>query len=129
MPVSMSQLLNISDITNAIDIINANKDKVIVKQQLNNQINILQSNTPCLIAIKEECQNKFIPHIRDYIRAQNKGIDVYNFNDLDLNNDDVGIVGSPTYVYKAFRPEINKNATEVKDDYSNFILDMVRKVK
>ena len=128
-PVSISQMLNIPDITNAIEIVNADKDNVIVKQELDDEINIYQGKTPCLIAVKNMCQNKFIPKIIDYIKAQNKGIEEYCFEDIELGRDEVGILGSPTVVYKAFRPEINKDTIEIKENYLNFILDMVSKVE
>ena len=127
-PVSLSQILNIADITNSTEIVNADKDNFIVKQKLNDEINIYQGKTPCLIAIKNQPPKKYLPKINDYIRAQNKGIEEYCFEDLDLNRDEVGILGSPTVVYKAFRPEINKNTIEIKENYSGFILDMVGKV-
>ena len=128
-PVSLSQLLNIIDITNASEIVNADKNYVIVKQKLNNKINIFEAKTPCLIAIKEECPNKFIPKIQDYVRAQSRGIEKYCFEDLDIAKDEVGIIGSPTVVYKAFRPEIHKDSVEIKENYSNFIFEAVKKVK
>ena len=128
-PVSLSQMLNIVDITNVVEIINADKENVIVKQDLGDTVNIIQNKAPCLAAVKAPCPNKFIPKIRDYIRAQNKGIEEYCFEDLGLSRDEVGILGSPTVVYKAFRPEINKDTKEITENYSNFILDLVNKGK
>ena len=128
-PVSMSQLLNIIDITNATEIVNADKDNVIVKQKLDNKINIYEAKTPCLIAIKEECPDKYRPKIQDYIRAQSRGVEEYCFEDLEMNSEDVGILGSPTTVFKAFRPEINKETITIEENYTNFILDMTKKVK
>ena len=126
-PVSLSQILNVIDVTNVVDIPNVDKDNVILKQKLENEINIYQGKTPCLIAVKEECSDKFTPKISDYIRAQNKGIEEYCFEDLGISRDDVGIIGSPTVVYKAFRPEYNKNSVEIKENHTDFILDLVKK--
>ncbi|MBQ8476613.1 electron transfer flavoprotein subunit beta/FixA family protein [bacterium] len=128
-PVSLAQILNIVDITNASEIVNADKNIVIVKQKLGDKINIFEANTPCLIAIKEECPEKFIPKINDYIRAQNINIEEYSFNDLDLSKNDVGIIGSPTVVYKAFRPIINKNTVEIQTNSADTLLDLLKKVK
>ncbi len=126
-PVSLSQMLNIVDITNTVEIVNADKNNAIVKQKLDDTLNIYQCATPCLIAVKAPCPNKFIPKINDYVRAQNKGIEQYCFEDLGLTKSDVGILGSPTVVYKAFRPEINKNAKEINENHSDFIIDLVKK--
>jgi len=128
-PVSLSQLLNIVDITNATEIVNADKDNVIAKQLIDNRTNIFEAKTPCLVAIKEECPKNFIPKINDYIRAQNKNIEQYCFNDLELDKSEVGIAGSPTIVYKAFRPQIDKDTANIRDNQATFILDQINKVK
>ena len=128
-PVSLSQLLDIYDITNAIEIINADKDNVMLKQKLGNTINLIEAKTPCLVAVKEECPKKFTPRINDYIRAQNKNIEQYCFEDLELEKSEVGIIGSPTIVYKAFRPAEEKDTAVIKENQSMFILDLIKKVK
>lgn len=128
-PVSLSQILNIADFTNVIQIVNADKNSAIVKQKIDNIINVYEGKTPCLIAVKEECPNKYLPKISGYIKAQNKGIEEYCFKDLDLEDSCVGIKGSPTIVHKAFRPEINKETTKIEDNYSEFILNLVDKVQ
>ena len=127
-PVSLSQMLDVADITNAIEIVNADKNNVIVKQKLDSILNIYQCETPCLIAVKAPCPNSFVPKISDYIRAQNKGIEKYCFEDLGLSKYEVGILGSPTTVYKAFRPEINKDTKEITQNHSDFIVDLIKKV-
>ena len=127
-PVSISQLLNIEDYSNVVEIVNANQNDVIIKQKIENKINIYSAKTPCLFAIKEECPNKNIPRIKDYIKAQNTGVEEYSFNDLGLDKNEVGIMGSPTVVYKAFRPIINKDTVEIKENYANFILDTIKQV-
>ncbi len=128
-PVSMSQLLNIYDITHAIEIINADKDNIMVRQKLDNRINLIETQTPCLIAVKEECPKKYVPKINDYIRAQNKDIECYGFEDLGLEKQEVGILGSPTVVYKAFRPDVKKDPVLVNEHQSMFVIDSIKKAK
>ena len=65
-PVSLSQILDIVDITNATEVVNADKNSVIVKQQLDNKVSIYEATPPCLVAIKQECPNKFNPKINGY---------------------------------------------------------------
>ena len=128
-PVSLSQILDIYDITHVVEIVNADKDNVIARQKIDNKINIIEAKTPCLTAVKEECPAKYIPKISDYVRAQNKTIEKYGFEDLELEKSDVGIIGSPTIVNKAFRPELHKEVSEIKDNQSMFIIDLIKKVK
>ena len=78
-----------------------------------------------LVAIKRECDKKTLPKIDDYIRAQNKEIKYVCFEDMDISKEETGILGSPTYVYKAFRPQINKETKEIKENYSKAISDII----
>ncbi len=128
-PVSMAQYLDIIDVTNVIELHNADKNLVLVSQKIDSEINMYELSTPCLVAIKEKCPQNFIPKINDYIKAQSTAIEVYNANDLGFEKGQIGVIGSPTMVYKAFRPEINKNTIEIKEKFARNILDIVFKVE
>lgn len=128
-PVSLSQLLDIADVIGVDEIFNADKNCAIVSQKFGSEINIFEIATPCLIAVKKECKEKINPKIEDYIRAQNCGVEVYNANDLEFDNSQVGIVGSPTMVFRAFRPEINKKTFQIEGDFVNKLSEFLLKVK
>ncbi len=127
-PLSLAQLLKIPEITNVNEFYNADKDMAIVSQKIGLTTNVFEIKTPCIIAVKENCAENYIPKIDDYIRAQNIQIEEYNLDNIDLAKDEVGIIGSPTMVYKAFRPEINKNTKEIKENIAKTILDFILKV-
>jgi len=128
-PVSMAQLLSIPDVTNVVEIFNADKKMAIVAQKLDDEINMYEVLTPCLIAVKKECDVKIQPKIDDYIKAQNTLIELYGAIDLGVEKDKVGIIGSPTMVHKAYRPEINKSTQEIKENFSRTIIDLILKAK
>lgn len=124
-PVSIAQLLNIDDIENVVEIMNADKNQVLVSQKIDDTINIFEVSTPILLAIKAEAKESYIPRINDYIRAQGTLIEKYDAKDLDFNKVEVGVLGSPTMVYKAFRNEINKDTVEIEYDFSEKIIDLI----
>ena len=49
----------------------------------------------------------------------------YDSFDLDFDKGDVGVLGSPTVVYRAFRPEINKQTIVINDDCSRTVLNFI----
>jgi len=128
-PVSLAQLLSIIDVVGVSEIINAEKKKIFVSQKFGNEFNILEVNFPSLIAIQAPAKKPITPKIEDYIRAQNFGIEIYGIEDLGFNKTEVGIIGSPTMVYKAFRPEINKQTQEIKEDYTNKIIELLLRAR
>ena len=78
-----------------------------------------------MLAVCEPSKHSITPKIDDYILAQNKGVEIYNAQDLNLSKEEVGIMGSPTMVYRAYRPEYNKETKEIKSDYAKNILDFL----
>lgn len=128
-PVSLAQMLEIIDATNLNEIINIGKDKLIVSQKIINEINHLEVSFPCLLAINAPTNQPYKPKIEDYIKAQNHGIETYTLNDLDFEKNQVGIIGSPTMVWKAFRPESKRNSQEIKENYTDKIIELLLKVK
>ncbi len=128
-PVSLAQLLNIPDAVGVDEIFNADKNVALVSQKQGSEINIFEVVNPSLIAVKKECKEKAIPKIDDYIRAQNRGVEVYNAQDLGFDKSEIGVIGSPTMVAKAYKPEINKNTIEIETDYVNKLAELLLKAR
>lgn len=128
-PVSLAQLLSIPDVVGVNEIFNADKNMAIVSQTQDERINVFEVNTPCLLAIKSQAKKHIVPKIDDYIRAQNIAIEVYGLADLGYDKSEVGIIGSPTMVWRAYRPEIIKKSEEIKENFTDNILEIIKKAK
>lgn len=128
-PVSLAQLLSIPECINVEEIMHADRNLIMVSQKLGSEINVFEIKTPCLIAVNSKCDVKANIKIEDYIRAQKTNIEVYDLADLGFNKNEVGIIGSPTMVYRAFRPETTKKAVEITADYSKTIAEIIMKAK
>ena len=128
-PISLSEMLDIADVTNCVAIKEINKDNLTLIQKLEKETLELRVKTPCLVAFKAQCDEVEPVKIDDYRRAQKIKIQEVCFDDLNLDKKDVGIIGSPTTVYRAYRPEINKNAVEIKEDFAKNILNIIGEKK
>lgn len=127
-PVSVAKLLNIADIENVVEIINADKNQVLVSQKTGDIVNMAELKTPCLISINKECETVPKVKINDYIKAQDTIIEIVTANDLKLDKSETGITGSPTMVYRAYKNEINKDTKEIKENIAKELLDFILKV-
>ena len=128
-PVSLAQLLSVPDCINVDEILHADRNLAMVSQKLGNEINVLEIKTPCLIAVNAKCPERVKIKIEDYIRAQKANIEVYGLTDLGFNKEEVGVIGSPTMVYRAYRPEVKKETIEIMSEYSKTIADIIMKAK
>ena len=125
----LAQLLSIPDIVNICEIHKADKNSVLVSQRIDNEINMYEMFAPCLMGIENvKCETN-APKIEDYIRAQNVIVETYDINDLEFDKKEVGILGSPTMVYRAYRPEINKKTVQIKENYAHEILNFIQESK
>ena len=124
-PVNIATMLDIIDVIGVNEIFNADKNLAIVSQKFGNEVRVFDVNTPCLLALKAPAKEQIVPKIDDYIRAQNKTIEVYGLEDIELNKNQVGVIGSPTVVARAYRPEVAKNAQEIKENYVDKIVEIL----
>lgn len=120
-PVSMAQMLDIVDLTHVVDIVNADKNTVVVKQKEDNKINVLETKTPCLVAVKAYNEEISKIKIDDYINAQNKTVEIYNAQDLETSKEETGIIASPTMVYRVYRPKSEREAKVIDENITQEI--------
>lgn len=123
---SIACALNLPVLTYVKSVLDIEDNTITVKCEGEDEILTLQSKTPCLLCVLKGAVSLKNPKINDYIRAQNKQIKTLNLEDISLPSDDAGIKGSPTFVQRAFRPEINRWCKKVKYDCEKEILSHVR---
>lgn len=131
-PVSLAQLFDISDINNVVQVHSIDKKEyrnVLVSKKQDTKLDMIEGQLPCLLAVCERCDKCHKPKIDDYVRAQSTPIEIYSATDIEIDENDIGIKGSPTVVYKAFRPDNQKDTKEITDDCARSIFDILLRVK
>ncbi len=128
-PVSLAQKLGICDLINCSEILQADNEKVILTQEIDEKIFKKEIKTPCLIAISKQCKNGKASgeiKIEDYIKAQNQKIEVYNAQDLEFSKENTGVIGSPTMVYRVYRAQSARNAIKIEENITTEILKILK---
>jgi len=98
---SIAGQLDIPQVTFVKEIINVEEDVFTVKKEVDLGYQIIEIKPPCLMSfIKSE--KKFRER---YINVEKYSIKKIELKDLDLNNNNVGLEGSPTQVVKISIPE------------------------
>ena len=101
---SITNTLDISQITYVQEIISYEEDTLTVRRELEDGTEIVKVKLPALICVLKDTFEPTRAKINGITKAQNFEIKTYGFEDLGLSSEDVGLKGSPTYVSKAFRP-------------------------
>lgn len=123
---SLAQYLNLPVLTFVKNILDADNQKIIAKLDTEEEITTVETGVPCVLCVLKNTSNIKNPNIDDYIRAQNKKIKVFNLEQTGISLDDAGIKGSPTFVQRAFRPEVKRWTRKVKYNYAKEILSHIR---
>jgi len=87
-----------------ISSIDLNTGTIVVERLLEDGYEILEIKLPCLITVVKEINEPRVPSLRGKMRAKNYPIKVLTHKDLGLNEEDIGLRGSPTQVVKIFTP-------------------------
>ncbi len=113
--VTISNYLDIEQISwaNSVEVYDG---KIKVKQEMEDGYNILEADTPLLVSMSKENFERKEPKIEDYIRAQDKEILILSAEDINIEPEECGIKGSPTWVSKVFRKQTSRNCEELSSN-------------
>lgn len=105
----IAENLGLPQVTYVRKILNVTEGNIIVEKETDFGVETLKVKLPALICI-QNCNFKLRQaKIGGYIFAQEKEIQNIGLTDIGIDENKVGLKGSPTYVSKAFRPQSERN--------------------
>ncbi len=121
-PPEIAEKLDIPQITYVTKIVDINGNKITVEKETDYGIETLKTTLPTLLSVQKCDYELRKAKIDGYIFAQNKSVELIDFSKLGVEENSVGMKGSPTYVSKAFRPEIKREGKLITiDELKNII--------
>lgn len=108
----IAERLNIPQVTYAKEIEYSGGSSIIVKREVEDGIQKVEMQLPGVACMLKCDYEPRMPSIKGTMKANRTPIAEYGMEDLGLDTEQVGIKGSPTFVYRAFRPE-QKQAGEM----------------
>jgi len=82
--------------------------KIIVQRLMEDGYDRIRLSLPAALTVVKEINTPRLPSLRGKRNAKKTELKTMNAEDLGLNENEVGLNGSPTQVVKIFSPEINK---------------------
>jgi electron transfer flavoprotein beta subunit len=76
-------------------------------------IEMLKMNLPSLFTVVKEISIPPLPTYKGKKHAKKIDIPVWNSNDLDLNENFIGLKGSPTRVFKTYKSIVSRNCKKI----------------
>ena len=121
-------ILNIPQITYVREITCVEGRFVTAQRQLDDGVETVKVQTPALLCVLKSDFEPTRPLINGIIKAQDSEIMVLTLEDLDLTVEDVGLKGSPTYVSKAFRPEVKHDCQKYTQNGAEIMFDKIKEI-
>ncbi len=123
---SVANHLGLPVLTYVKKILDVDEGEVTARLDLEDEVITAKTCMPCVLCVLKNSNEIKKPKIEDYIRAQKKEIKILNLDDINLSANETGIKGSPTFVQRAYRPEINRHCKMVEHDFAKEILSHIR---
>ncbi|MFW9851681.1 MAG: electron transfer flavoprotein subunit beta/FixA family protein [Candidatus Thorarchaeota archaeon] len=102
-PSETAEKLGIPQITYGVEVEIENR-RIKVKRETDEGYQILSTRLPALVTMSKGSNIRRIPSMKQVLDARNKPLSVVSANDLELDENKVGLKASPTQVSKVFAP-------------------------
>lgn len=102
----LAQRLSIPFIGYASSILEINRNNMKVKRLMEDRYETFEINLPAAISVVKDINTPRVPSLRGKIKAKSVEIPAWDANQLEADEDEVGLSGSYTQVVKIFTPKI-----------------------
>lgn len=121
-------MLNLPQVTYVKSINKIENGYAEVTRELDDGTEQVKVKLPAVLCVLQDTFEPARATINGIIKAQNSEIQTISIDDIELTADDAGLKGSPTYVSKAFRPEVKHNTQKYFENGAEIILNKVKEV-
>lgn len=110
----VAELLNIPQASYLQKIVEVRDNHLIVEKKYESYYETLKLPLPCLVSTLSDMNTPRFCNAFDIFDLDNKEIKIITFDDLEVNQADIGLSGSPTKVRKTFPRPVEKRAPKVE---------------
>jgi len=113
----IAELLGIPQICYVRDIDVSDDEKhITVHRETDEGYEVVRAKMPLLLTATKGLNEPRLPNIMGIMKAKKKPLEEVTFEDLGVDEDEVGLKGSPTQVRKVFPPEKKKGGTKIEPE-------------
>ncbi|OQX83278.1 MAG: electron transfer flavoprotein subunit beta [Candidatus Omnitrophica bacterium 4484_49] len=125
----ISSWLDIPQVTYVKKIREITKDKAIVERMTEEGFDVIEIPLPALFTVVKEINEPRLPSLKGKLRARKVEIPVWGVNELGLEEEKIGLDGSPTRVVKIFTPPPREKGMILEGEPQKVVDSLVEKLK
>ncbi|MBI4683574.1 MAG: electron transfer flavoprotein subunit beta/FixA family protein [Nitrospirae bacterium] len=125
----IAEFLNIPHIAYIRKIEQVKPDLIRVQRMMDEGYDIVESTLPVLLTVVKELNQPRLPSLKGKIAAKKAEIKKWGHTDLDVDEKDTGLKGSPTQVKNIFAPEARKDRKPLNGSIEEQIGQLIEELK
>ncbi|RKY37063.1 MAG: electron transfer flavoprotein subunit beta [Candidatus Omnitrophota bacterium] len=125
----ISSWLDIPQVTYVKKIRQISKDKAVVERMTEEGFDVIETPLPALFTVVKEINEPRLPSLKGKLRARKVEIPVWGVNELGLEEEKIGLDGSPTRVVKIFTPPPREKGMILEGEPQKVVDSLVEKLK
>jgi electron transfer flavoprotein beta subunit len=103
--------------------------KMVVKRLMEDGFDRIEMSLPAVLTVVKDINTPRLPSLRGKRNAKRAEIIIWNAEDLDLDENLIGLNGSPTQVVKIFSPELKKGGEKYELPADELVEILYNKLK
>ncbi len=121
--------LDLPQITYVRKVEEITEDRIVAERLLENGYEVIESPLPCLLTVVKEINEPRLPSLKGKMAAKKAQIIKWTANDIQGNQQKLGLNGSPTKVVKIFTPEPRKGGKMLTGEPHEMVAELVNELK
>jgi len=121
--------LNIPQITFVRKIEDVTDRSIRAERMMEEGFQIVESPLPVLLTVVKEINEPRLPSLRGKMKARKANIPVWGPEELEVNCDQIGLKGSPTWVAKIFVPERKSSGKIFRGDAEEAVDQLLQELR
>jgi len=125
----ISSWLDIPQVTYVKKIREINENRAVVERMTEEGFDVIETPLPALFTVVKEINEPRLPSLKGKLRARKVEIPVWGVNELGLEEEKIGLDGSPTRVVKIFTPPPREKGVILEGEPQKVVDRLVEKLK
>ena len=121
--------LDIPQITYVKKIEKIENNKLVAERMIEEGFEIIETSLPCLLTVVKEINEPRLPSLKGKMKAKKAEITSLKAIDLDIDEAQLGLTGSPTWVSKIFTPPPRPKGDIFEGDVQESVNKLVEALK
>ena len=115
----LAEMLNLPHLTDISNIEEVHSDYLICHKLSDDGYMRVKIMLPAVITVVKEINVPRLPSISGMLKGYNWSVPVWGMNDIDVDQDKIGLTGSPTKVVNTFMPDLHRDCQWISGSVRN----------